>query len=137
MKLTGWRPHSGIPGLLATFDIAIFPFTNAYCSPLKLFEYLAARVPTIGPDTEAVREVFKDGVHLKLVKQDGSDFKNAVLELRNDARMRDELSRRGQQLVLEEYTWEKNAQRVVSHIQNMREMWHREALSVSDENSPG
>ena len=72
--LTGWVPHSDVPGYLATFDLAIFPFTNAYCSPLKLFEYLGAGIPTIGPDTPAVREVFANGIHLQLVKQDGSDF---------------------------------------------------------------
>lgn len=137
VKLTGWRPHSEIPRFLAVFDIAIFPFTNVYCSPLKLFEYLAARIPTIGPDTEAVREVFEDGVHLRLVKQDGSDFKATVLQLKSDVHLRDELSRRGQQLVLEEYTWKKNAQKVVSHIQNTREMWGRVPLSISDENSAG
>jgi hypothetical protein len=30
------------------------------------------------------------------------------------------LAQNGQQLVLKEYTWEKNAARVVEHIENMR-----------------
>jgi glycosyltransferase involved in cell wall biosynthesis len=119
IKLAGWRPHSEIPRFLASFDIAIFPFTNEYCSPLKLFEYLGAGLPTIGPDTHAVREVFQDGVHLKLVKQDGSNFINAVLELMNDAKLRADLGHNGRQLVLNEYTWKKNAERVVNHVQNM------------------
>ncbi len=119
VKLAGWRPHSEIPRFLATFDIAIFPFTNEYCSPLKLFEYLGAGLPTIGPDTHAVREVFQDGVHLKLVKQDGSNFVSAVLELKADARLRAELAHNGRRLVLNEYTWKKNAERVVNHVKNM------------------
>jgi len=137
VKLVGWRPHSEVPGFLATFDIAIFPFTNAYCSPLKLFEYLAAGIPTIGPDTDAVREVFKDGVHLKMVKQDGSDFIGAVLELKNDTHLRNELSKKGQQLVLDEYTWKKNAERVVSHIQSMRERRRSVPLNISNEDFTG
>ena len=114
----GWREHSEIPKFLAAFDVAIFPFTNAYCSPLKIFEYLGAGVPTIGPDTPAVREIFSDGVHLKLAKQDGSNFIAAVLELKADPQLRKKLSANGQKLVRTEYTWEKNAERVVTHIQD-------------------
>jgi len=120
VKLAGWRPHSEIPQFLATFDIAVFPFTNAYCSPLKLFEYLGAGLPTIGPDIPAVREVFEDGVHLLMVSQDGNDFPTAVLKLRNDAQLRSALRIHGRQLVLSEYTWTKNAERVINHIQSVR-----------------
>ncbi|MFQ5642238.1 MAG: glycosyltransferase family 4 protein [Thiogranum sp.] len=120
VKCVGWREHAEIPKFLATFDLAVFPFTNAYCSPLKLFEYLGAGLPTIGPDTPAVREVFEDGVHLRLVKQDGSDFTETVLELKNSPQFRMELARNGQRLVLGEYTWEKNAERVVGHIDAIR-----------------
>lgn len=120
VKLAGWRDHADIPGYLATFDMAVFPFTNAYCSPLKLFEYLAAGLPTIGPDTPAVREVFEDGVHLRLVKQDGSDLSAVILELKVNQALRDSLSRKGRELVTSEYTWRNNAERVVQHIQGVR-----------------
>jgi glycosyltransferase involved in cell wall biosynthesis len=119
VKLAGWQEQSELPKFLKTFDLAIFPFTNDYCSPLKLFEYLGAGLPAIGPDTSAVREVFEDGVHLRLVKQDGSNFINTVLEMRADPQLRTKLGSNGQQLVLNEYTWVKNAERVVEHIQNV------------------
>lgn len=118
--LVGWQEYSDIPGFLAAFNIAIFPFTNDYCSPLKLFEYLGAGLPTLGPDTSAVREVFEDKVHLMLVKQDGSNFASAIRELKSDPVLREQLSKNGKRLVLSEYTWIKNAERVVKHIQNMR-----------------
>jgi len=120
VKLAGWKEHAKIPAFLATFDVAIFPFTNDYCSPLKLFEYVGAGLPTIGPDTSAVKEVFEDGIHLRLVKQDGSDFIQILLELKNDAALRGKLSRTGRGHVLEEFTWARNAERVVQHIQRAR-----------------
>ncbi len=116
----GWKAHTEVAKYLAALDVAIFPFTNDYCSPLKLFEYLGAGVPTIGPDTSAVREVFEDGVHLELVQQDGSDFMESVLKLKNNPQLRSELGKNGRQLVLAEYTWEKNAERVIRHIQSVR-----------------
>lgn len=116
VTLTGWVPHAEVTGYLASFDLAIFPFTNDYCSPLKLFEYLGAGLATLGPDTPAVREVFQDDVHLKLVKQDGTDFIEKIMQIKNDPGLGSGLGRAGQKLVLEEYTWEKNAQRVIAHI---------------------
>jgi glycosyltransferase involved in cell wall biosynthesis len=82
-----------------------------------LFEYLGAGIPTIGPDTSAVREVFEDNVHLRLVKQDGSDFVTAILDMKNNAALRVALGKEGQRLVLDEFTWERNAERVVQYIQ--------------------
>ncbi len=120
IKCVGWQEHSEVPKFLSIFDIAIFPFTNDYCSPLKLFEYLGAGLPVIGPDTSTVRHIFEDGVHLKLAKQDGSDFINTILELKNNPALRKTLGENGKKLVMEEFTWEKNAQRVVDHIQLIR-----------------
>ncbi len=120
VMLAGWKSQSELPKFLKTFDLAIFPFTNDYCSPLKLLEYLGAGIPTIGPDTSAVREVFEDGVHLRLVKQDGSNFVSSVLEMKADTRLRTKLGKNGRRLVLGEYTWQKNAERVIEHIENIR-----------------
>ena len=55
-----------------------------------------------------------------MIKQDGSNFVSTVLEMRADPKLGTELSRNGRQLVLDEYTWEKNAERVISHIQRVR-----------------
>lgn len=120
VKIVGWREHAEISKFLDAFDLAIFPFTNAYCSPLKLFEYLGAGLPTVGPDTSAVREIFDDGVHLKLIKQDGSNFVSTVLELKNSLPLRKSLGIKGQQFVSTNYTWEDNARRVIEHIQSIR-----------------
>lgn len=120
VKLVGWQEQSELPRFLKTFDLAIFPFTNDYCSPLKLFEYLGAGIPTIGPDTSAVRDIFGDNVHLKLIKQDGSNFISTVLDMKADPKLRARLGDNGRRLVLSEYTWRKNAERVVGHIQSVR-----------------
>ena len=119
--LTGWLDHAEIPAFLKAFDMAVFPFTNAYCSPLKLFEYLAAGLPVIGPDTSAVREIFDDGVHLALVRQDGKDFIDTVVKLKNNPQLRHEMGRQGQKLVKEKYTWKQNAENVVRLLERCRQ----------------
>jgi glycosyltransferase involved in cell wall biosynthesis len=120
-SLDGWvsclgrQPYEQIPFLMAAFDLAIFPFTNPYCSPLKLFEYLAMGLPTIGPDTPAVRKIFEDGKHLLLVSQSGSDFKEAIVTLKNSPDLRSRIAMNGREKVLNSYTWVQNAKRVLNH----------------------
>lgn len=118
VQCLGWQPYEQVPTIISSFDIAIMPFTNPYCSPLKLFEYLAMGVPTVGPDTPAVREVAVDGVHLRLVKQDGSNFTQVITELKNSPAIRQQIATQGQRWVLENHTWEKNAERVMEHVRS-------------------
>jgi glycosyltransferase involved in cell wall biosynthesis len=117
----GWQPYETVPALMTVFDLAIFPFTNPYCSPLKLFEYLAMGLPSIGPDVPAVREVFEHGKHLYLVSQDGSNFKDAILELKRTPELRQRLALNGQKKVLTTYTWSNNVKRILMHIKRFTE----------------
>jgi len=108
-----WLPHDDIPKLLAISNIGLFPFTSPYMSPLKLFEYLAMGVLTIGPRTPAVEEVFDDGNHLILV-DDQPEFEDMLLEMiKNYDRFYESIASRGAKHVRENYTWKKNVERVL------------------------
>lgn len=117
IRCVGWQPHDAIPAIMSRFNIAVFPFTNPYCSPLKLFEYLGCGLPTIGPDTQAVRDVFDHGSHLLLAQQDGNDFEKLVIQLYESSTMRNKLAQAGRNHVLKEYTWRRNVERTLEHLQ--------------------
>jgi glycosyltransferase involved in cell wall biosynthesis len=110
----GWVPYEKIPQIMSLFDVAIFPYSNPYGSPQKLFEYLAMGIPTIGPDVPAVSEIFKDKVHLITVKQDGSNLEEVINAFINDPDTRKKIAKEGHDYILSNYTWENNAKRVVS-----------------------
>lgn len=123
--MSGWswcegrKPYVRMPEIMAIFDLAIFPFSNLYGSPIKLFEYMAMGLPVIGPDVPAVNEVFADGTHLLMADQSGSNFSDLVMELKGNSARRQALATAGQQFVLETYTWQKNAERVVDYVQQL------------------
>lgn len=118
IRCVGWQPHDAIPAIMSRFSIAVFPFTNPYCSPLKLFEYLGCGLPTIGPDTPAVRDVFEHGTHLLLARQDGSDFEKLVTQLYESPALRAELAQLGRNHVLKEYTWRRNVERMLGLLRS-------------------
>ena len=120
----GWQPYERLPKLMASLDLAVFPFTNPYCSPLKIFEYLAMGLPTIGPDIPAVRETFEDGEHLLLVSQDRSDLQDAIITLKKSQDLRTLLAMNGRERVINTYSWFQNAKRVLDHTKRFsRARW--------------
>jgi glycosyltransferase involved in cell wall biosynthesis len=112
IHLAGVIPYKDVPAAMACFDCAIFPFSNPYGSPQKIFEYLAMGLPVIGPDVPAVTEVFKDRQHMRLAKQDGNDLHALFEEMLEQPARNQEMARCGRDLVLREYTWDANAWRL-------------------------
>lgn len=122
---TGLIPHREMPEYLAAMDIAVLPHTQPYCSPLKLFEYMAMGKATLAPNTEGVREVLKHGVEGVLFdpEQDKA-FSDALERLILDAELRERLGRAARNRVEREFTWRANAERVWSTVEAAW-LWHK------------
>jgi glycosyltransferase involved in cell wall biosynthesis len=74
-----WRytvPHGGVGAWLAHAAVSVAPLTASPrniqqgCSPLKVWESMAAGVPVVASDIPAVRELIVDGEHGRLVPPD-------------------------------------------------------------------
>lgn len=113
----GWQPHNEVPKLMRLFDVAIFPYTNDYVSPLKLFEYLAMGLPTVGPDISGIQGIFLDREHLRLVSQIELNFVKVMEELLAQPQQMRQLAQQGLQHVVTHYTWQHNAAKVLDGIQ--------------------
>jgi glycosyltransferase involved in cell wall biosynthesis len=120
LLLTGKIPHHDVPKYLQAFDIAVHHAANDYMCPLKLFEYFAARVPVVGPDTPAVREVFEDKKHLHLCKDNAESVLEKILLYLNDAKQADDMAQSGMELVRSKYTWQKNADMVINKLESRK-----------------
>lgn len=105
---TGRVSHEKIPAYLENADIAIHPYANDYMSPLKLFEYMAMELPVIGPDTQAVREVFTDEKNIMLTSGTVEDIARKIELFVSDKELQTRISRAGYNLVTTRFTWEAN-----------------------------
>jgi glycosyltransferase involved in cell wall biosynthesis len=57
IHFTGQVPHEQAPAYVAAMDIAVMPNSNAFGSPVKLFEYMAMRKAIIAPRLAPVAEI--------------------------------------------------------------------------------
>jgi glycosyltransferase involved in cell wall biosynthesis len=119
VHFAGPRPHERIPALLAAFDVALVPAINAYASPLKLFEYMAASLAVVAPDQPNLREVLADGENgLLFPPGDGAALRAALERLAVDPELRRRLGDRARATVVErDLTWRANAERVLAAVQ--------------------
>ena len=116
IRQPGVVAYEQVPAAMACFDCGVFPFSNPYGSPQKIFEYLAMGLPVIGPDVPAVREVFIHKHQIALAMQDGSDLVD-LLELQIASRIRNpKMALQARNLIRSQYQWDANASRLQAFL---------------------
>lgn len=122
VRSLGVVPPELLPAHVMACDGALIPAINAYASPLKLFDSLAAGVPTLAPDQPNLRETLVDGDSGLLFRPGDADDLAAKLALlvgdRDGARA---IGRRGRAaLEANDWTWAGNARRVLAVFERLR-----------------
>jgi glycosyltransferase involved in cell wall biosynthesis len=115
LTFTGVVGRELIARYISAFDMALLPACVDYCSPLKLFEYLAAGKAVIAPDQENIREIVAPGdTCLLFVPGSRDSMAEAILRLAKDCELRGRLGQAGRALIFSRgYTWQRNAERVI------------------------
>ncbi len=89
IMFTGRVPHSAIPQYLKACDVLTMPFPalDHYArimSPLKLFEYMAAKRPIIATDLPSIREVLNEHSALLVTPGDARVLAEGIILLLSD-----------------------------------------------------
>jgi glycosyltransferase involved in cell wall biosynthesis len=119
LRVLGACSREELPERVAELDLALIPAMNAYASPLKLYDSLAAGVPTLAPDQANLRESVRDG-ETAFLFEPGQQvaFTAKLREILSDAGRSRRIGEAGRDsLIQEDRTWEANA-RVI------RREWH-------------
>jgi GT2 family glycosyltransferase len=122
----GQVPPQEVKNQLADASAAVLPLTQdlisaSFTSPLKLFEYMAARVPIVASDLPSTREVLSSGRNALLVPPDDpralGEGLRRLLEERSWA---ESLAQKAYEEV-KEYTWAKRAQKIIHFLRSLKE----------------
>lgn len=120
ITVTGFVPPQDIPPYLAAMDITVLSNSAYYCSPLKLFEYMAMAKPTVGVRTAPVAATLQDGEEGLLFPQGSVDALAAALDqLTKDKELRTRMGAAARRRIEREYTWQHNAEQVFDLLERV------------------
>jgi glycosyltransferase involved in cell wall biosynthesis len=114
--------HGDVPLHISACDCLVAPFPenehySYFMSPLKIFEYMASKRPMVVSDLPSLREVLRDGDTALFIRPDNSaDLAQAILKVCSDTDLYKKLSENAYKDVLENYTWKKRAEKILSFI---------------------
>ncbi|MBM3963390.1 MAG: glycosyltransferase family 4 protein [Planctomycetes bacterium] len=123
VRVLGVVPPALLPAHVLACEGALIPAMNAYASPLKLFDSLAAGVPTIAPDQPNLRETLAHGdTGLLFRPGDADDLARQLARLVGDRAAAQALGARGRAaLHAQRWTWDGNAERVLAVFAGLRQ----------------
>jgi glycosyltransferase involved in cell wall biosynthesis len=117
--------HDEIPAWLDACDILVSPHVEMpdgsqfFGSPTKLFEYMAAGRAIVASRLGQIGDVLEDERTALLVEPGSVDALVAAVErLAGDPDLRASLGRAAREAAIADFTWRRNAERVVSAIEN-------------------
>lgn len=117
VRFTGAVAPAEIPGLLASVHVAVAPYAEEsgfYFSPLKLYEYMAAGVPTVASRVGQIAEIIEhERTGLLCPPGDASALASALDRLRQDPALGEQLGARAREQVLREHTWQAIVARIL------------------------
>lgn len=115
--ITGWIDYEIVQDYLFAVDIAVHHYANSFNCPLKILDYLASGTPTIAPDISFVRNNFKNEYHLLITKPKPEAIYSSIQKLIDIPELAENLANQGHDYVLENFTWQKNADFIISKIE--------------------
>lgn len=120
-RITGWVDYEKVQESLFAVDIAVHHHANSYQCPLKVFDYLAAGIPTVAPSIPFIVKNFNSEKHLIIAEPQTKTIEAAITDLITNPDKATSMAERGKKLVLERFTWKKNADFIFQKIKKFYE----------------
>ena len=128
IHLAGYVPYEDISTYMAAADVLVIPnsgdsdISRFYTSPIKLFEYMAAKRPIIASNLPSLRDIIEHDETALLVQPDSpSSLAIAIQRLRSDLHLSSRLVDNATILV-SKHTWSVRAKRILRFIDSVMSM---------------
>jgi len=126
LTFTGFVPQGDVPLTQAAADILLMPYGRSIagssggnsadiCSPMKLFDYLAARRAILSSDLPVIREILDEDSAAFAAPEDLASWSAALARLLEDEPLRARLAARAGQKALQ-YSWRARQERCLAGL---------------------
>jgi len=107
-------PRDDVPKYIEAMDICVLPDSNAFGSPIALFEFMAMGKACVVPDLGPMRDVIEDNATgMMFPHRDYPALEKTLLRLIEDSGLRLRIGARAKDAVFSRHTWAANARFVV------------------------
>ena len=119
---TGHVRHQDVKQYLFAADVLLMIWSRQvptinYCSPLKMFEYMAAERIIVGHAFPTILEVLKDGEDAYLADPDSFDDLRKKMALALNEEYPNSMAKRARELAMKKYTWQARARAILSFLE--------------------
>lgn len=118
VHLTGAVTAEAIPGLLASMDVAVAPYSaqpHFYFSPLKVYEYMAAGLPVVASNIGQISRLLQNKKNgLLCLPGDVLHLAALLYQLRLQPELRVRLGNAARKTVLKNHTWDAVVQQILA-----------------------
>ena len=125
IKVLNHVPYSKVPSLLFNLDILLMPYqknvqvnsrnlnTALYCSPLKMFDYLASGKIIISSNLPGIREILKDKINSLIVESNNvHQWNNAIRNILKNKKLSKKICLNAYKTAINN-TWEKRVNKMI------------------------
>ncbi len=124
IHFTGAVQPNEIPALLESMDVAVAPYLpqeNFYFSPLKLFEYMAAGVPTVASEIGQIPQLIANGeTGLLYPPGDTAALARALLKLCQLPETCAQMGSAARDLAVRQFTWKTVVTRILDIAKDLQ-----------------
>lgn len=114
VTLPGPVPRDDVPAYIDAMDICVLPDSNAFGSPIALFEFMAMGKPCVVPDLGPMRDVIDNNVNgIMFPHGEYGHLQTALVRFIENPGLRTQLGARARDTVLHRHTWAANARFIV------------------------
>lgn len=114
---TGAVNRQQIYSYLGLFDIAVFPHSNEFGSPVVMFEFMSLKIPVVAPKLLPIKDVLTDQDNALLFDVLDEDMlSDCMNEMLVNTELAEKLADNAYNVITEKHTWTNNASLIVDVI---------------------
>ena len=130
-RITGRIKYEDAPRYLALGNIAIAPKRTQTEANGKIYNYMAAGLPTVAFDTIVNRDILGDlGVYIN-PEEDYRGLAKAINQLLSDHDKQDYLALKVRATAVDKYSWDNVAKRIATSYEHLQTPWQIKVFNVS------